>query len=835
MALKTQLSFNAGEIDPVLHDNVTLERFSKGLETARNVMVSKTGSLLSRFSTAFFASGKNSNEKIRVFSPPNSRVVTIWGSNYVRIYDFEGNFLDEDSHSYGEENLFKLHFTVQGSFIYVFLKGFITSKYRYEDEFGFYGFESPGSIYSTPSAPFASGNTIVGPPTGYEVEYAATKVINGQESIPYILSSPPYKLPVTAGHSNELNIECFGRTLSGGGSLAPEEVRVYRRPLNGGVFGYIGSTTDIVSPSTTFPADPNSYVANFIDFGSDADFTNTPPEIITYLGLDSQDILDLKGRTGCVYQQRLLITTEDDVEAILASRPGYPNNFYRDFPYDADSALKFKSGTSGRAEVLHMIDNDGLIVFTTQGVYINLGVLSIDNIALEKKGNWVIDENIPPLVIPGGVFFVDTLTKSVKQLRYSLEASSYQSIDHTIFSNHLFREKQISSWAYQEGNTPIVSVTFTDGTFATFTYHQEHQMRAWTRHESAYPIEQFAGTATSDASFIVVNKNGNREVHVTLPRFVDGNTVANNPEWNKLGFNYPMDGLTTFSNLLNDSLTADEVFDVSYQTNPGDATYADGIVEITTSSGTTIFSTYSVGDSIRYFNPNDNSIIDFEITQKNSDSNIFAEPSEAIPSNILEVGDTVNLRFYEILTEITVPTQYSNENLAMVIDGNVIHSPNNDVENYGAFEVTTTPNTYTLPEPGAIVVIGRPFVMDTKTLNISTVSQSPTIVESVNVNKLYMRVYKSRGLFVSNKFPEEADGEKDGSSVSGMEDIDVYDVNPEGIIANRSKQPDSKRYEITIPGSWDSQGRISIRQVDPLHFEILSIIPDVEVLNRSNR
>jgi len=69
-----------------------------------------------------------------------------------------------------------------------------------------------------------------------------------------------------------------------------------------------------------------------------------------------------------------------------------------------------------------------------------------------------------------------------------------------------------------------------------------------------------------------------------------------------------------------------------------------------------------------------------------------------------------------------------------------------------------------------------------------------------------------------------------------MEDMEKFDV-PDGydIIGNRYKQPTSRRIEKTLPGNWDSQGQIAIRQVDPLHFEILSIIPDIEVLRRSNR
>jgi len=132
--------------------------------------------------------------------------------------------------------------------------------------------------------------------------------------------------------------------------------------------------------------------------------------------------------------------------------------------------------------------------------------------------------------------------------------------------------------------------------------------------------------------------------------------------------------------------------------------------------------------------------------------------------------------------------------------------------------------------------VGRPIAADIKTLNISSVEQSPTLIESLTVNKMYLRMFESRGLYISNDFPEEEAGGVDGTSVKKMQDLDIFDV-PSGrdIIGNRYKKPASKRVEQTLPGTWESQGKVSIRQVDPIHFEILSIIPDVEVLKRSDR
>ena len=48
-------------------------------------------------------------------------------------------------------------------------------------------------------------------------------------------------------------------------------------------------------------------------------------------------------------------------------------------------------------------------------------------------------------------------------------------------------------------------------------------------------------------------------------------------------------------------------------------------------------------------------------------------------------------------------------------------------------------------------------------------------------------------------------------------------------LATKALAPYTKREEVIIEGSWESKGRIAIRQIDPLPLEISSIIPDIDV------
>lgn len=818
MSLKNTLSFSSGELDPVLHDRVTLEKFNKGLATARNVIIGKTGSILSRFARAQFVTAKNNNEEIKLFSPPNSGILTEWGNLYVRLYDFEGTLIVELAHALLEADLPNMHFTVAGRSLYVFVLGKQVLELLYLEVVPAFQISSAilAPLVSSPTGVIAA----TGAPTGYGVDYIATAVRNGEESI---VAAAPYtgafNRPLAAGQDNTIVM-----TLIANFSIVEQynEFRVYRRPTNGGAYGYIGSTSDFYDVTGDLTAD-------YIDLGGDADFTNGPPDIVTRNGLDGTDAKLLFSKTGTVYQQRLLISAEDDEEAILASRPGFPGNFYRDFPLGNASALKFKSGTSGFAKVLRMIENDGLIVFTSVGVFTSRGALGPDNLALEKKGSWVINEAIPPLSVPGGVFFVDKNTNGIQQLVYAQDNLTYQTLDHTIFSNHLFIEKTIESWGFQDGVVPIINVTFSDGTFATFTYHFEHKMRAWTRHDSVYPVEQVEGTGVADSTFFVTNKNGQRHIEVSLPRHIPAATFASNPEADKINLNAFMDAVTTKSNLLNDSLVGANVFQLALITG----TWAD-VNTLTLTCGTSALfpdpGLGVVGTILRFFDTADKTTVDLEVTARASDNSVTVQPSAEFPS-----AQAVGFRLYETFDTVTGLTHLEGENVGILLDGYVSNSPFNDVEGYSP--VTVSSGSITIPdgERGAIIIVGRPITADIKTLNISTVEQSPTLVESINVNKIYIRVHKTRGLFISNLFPEELSGGKDGTSLVGMEDLDVFDI-PSGVtlLGNKYKEPASKRIEQNIPGNWESQGQVSIRQVDPVHFEILSLIPDLEVLRRRN-
>lgn len=819
MSLKPLLSFSSGELDPILTDNVTLEKFNKGLATARNVIIGKTGAIFSRFSRYHCVNGKLSDKAIKIYRPPNTKYVLEFGHLYVRVYgynDLSGDYflglLVDLVTAYTEDDLPSLHFSTSKDDVFIFCAGKTMKKLHLNIMST--DFVADADVFKVPNPLTTLVLLAAGSPTGYIVDYLITLVINNEETLAVdSLTGYPSGAakPIAAGQT--MAVTAIWPTASVN-NASVSEMRVYSRPHKGGAFGFLGSTTSIETSGT-------DQHATFTDIGGVPDYSNGTQDLITKYGLDGAEVIDLDPKTGVIYQQRLIITTNSDKEALVASRPGFKNNFYRDFPYQPDSALLFKAGTSGSAYVLRAIESEGLVVFTSNGVYTNGGLLGVNNLALEKRGGWVINDQIPPLIVPGGLFFVDT-SNTIRQMVFNNDIVAYESPEQTIFSNHLFKRRKIKSWCYQAGTAPLIIVTFSDGTFASFTFNAEQQMRAWTRHDSKYKVEQVEGTDSYDKSFFVVNKNGQRSIEMSLPRNISVDDIVDDPEAEMSAPTAFMDSIKSFRSFVDFADTGD------FALTPETANDWEGVLILTGTGG---WSISWEGLTIRWFNPIDHSFIDLLVTEYVSSSEIKVQPSEEFPEEY-----ATNPRLYKTLNGYFGLDHLEGEKVSVMVDGSLVTSPYNDVENYD--EIIVTGGEIALPEGmlGAFIHVGRPICADVKTLNVSTVEQSPTLIESVNVNKMYVRVNESRGVYVANTFPEEAIDQKDGTSVKQMDSIDEALV-PEqtDLIGNKYFSPVSKRCEITVPGSWSNNGQISLRQVDPYHFEILSIIPDLTVLGRSDR
>lgn len=893
MSYHIQSSFAAGELDPALHERTAFDKYQSGLTTLRNAFIGKTGRIISRSGNKLFLAAKSAtasahtftadaasdycisgdhgygtgtlvrltttgtlpaglslatdyyvhqphnetsyfklstslanaiagvvvnitgagvgthtvtpvsvgSKKSIIYSPPYTRYIIEWGHRYVRIHDTTAGTNYVAGHDFLEDDLDYLQFVPSGDFLYIFRAGKITKKMKYASSIGYkYSlanlFLTPEEAWRIPPYPLLD-STVAATGTGYNVTYAFSYVVNGEESVAAEVVTD--NIPIAAGESNTYVIDTsVAVSAYNGGTSIATEVRAYRRPAAGGGFGYIGSTS----------VDSGTQMGTFTDFGDDADYSHAPIDFTrdpinrTYLA-----------RTGAVYQQRLVMNESPNVdwptnseEILRCSRTGFQNNFTRDFPLAADSSMTFKCGTSDSAKILRLVDSTGLLAFTTVGIYQSDGALSPDNLAMAQKGNWVIDEKVPPLKVPGGLLFVDSSTNTIRSLIFSNEAGGYPGEELSIFSNHLFMNKKVKSWAFQEGDTPLIWVVMDDGSLNVLTYQREHQMQAWSHHDSDgglfESVTVLKDLTNKSVVYFVVNRDGTRLIEYSTPRFVADLKLFVGVDSAVTYNSQPGAGTATITVTAN----TPGVWDGPLTLTSDIAAFAN-----TTDNG-------AAGTTFRFFD-SEGSAVDLVVTTYTSTTVVVVEPSALFPED-----EGVGAEIYKTYSVLTGLSHLEGKEVSIFVDGYVEASPNNDVENYESYVVTGGQVTLSDSRRGAFVHVGLPFTADIETLDIDTVEQKPTLLESRIVHSVYLKVYNTRGLYVGSKLLPDESVQNMRDPEERTEDIDL------GNVGNAAQAPATKRHSITIPNDWNSNGRICIRQVDPLPFEILSIIPDLSVV-----
>ena len=755
-------------------------------------------------------------KKCIIFHPPYTNYVVEFGPLYVRIHDVVAGDYADGSHLFDEDDLPYIQFAHSGDFLYISssnptlsagsnqtIRVVLVDLVVADPELNTRVLYLSSLVPNRPSTPFSSTTSLVatGTPAGYDVEYVTCLKIGTEVLLKG--NTVAGKLPVAATQYNTVSGEYDLFDYQADDNLTIEML-VFRRPKDGQGYGFIGSTdtySDVAAPPYT------TRTFTFRDFGQTADYTNLPPTFQTDFSIDTWFTSaggNIKANAIGVYQQRFILSgsLDKNKEATFASRPGKPLNFLRDYPIDDDSALAMKAGTNGTGKVLRYADLGGLAAFTTQGIFMTpIGPLTPDSAVMIRRANYVIDDIVPPLEIPGSIIFVDKSTNSVVALQYSDEQASFQGSEISIYSNHLFLDNRIVSWAFQDGVTPLVWCVMEDGSLVLLTYQNEQLVRAWSRGDTDGLFES-----------VTVHKSNNG---VYTPYFIvkrDDFRVMetlSNREMSDIKDFICMDSTVTFKEVLENTFTVTPVV-------PGDY---EGILIITAASAefSNSAGAGNVGTIFRWFHEDGHSI-DLEVTTYTSTTVVRVQPSTEFPHSPTDLTFT---ELYKTTLGVSGLDHLEGKTVSVLLDGFVEASPYNFKDNHNDYVVSS--GSITLEKRAAVVHVGLPYAVDIETLDVETVEQKPTLLESILCNKVEVKVYKSRGFWVGQNFPE--DDSNDGMEDSESETQEEGDVS----LATKPLAPYTKREEVIIEGDWNSKGRIAIRQIDPLPLEISSIIPDIDV------
>lgn len=544
------------------------------------------------------------------------------------------------------------------------------------------------------------------------------------------------------------------------------------------ILGLIGETTD----------------TTFTDLGLTADTSVTPPEYNDPLSLEDQ-----YPGTSSYYQQRQVFGgSTDKPDTVYFSRVGDRTNLTAARPALPDDAFSTTLASRQVNAIRHFVPITDLVVLTSGSEWeINSGTDSafeISTVRQNPQSFWGAS-HIKPIVIDNIIFFVNSSKKHVRSLGYSFQSDSYTGTNMSLLSNHYTQNDTIVDWAEQL-NPEVRLLMCTDkGYVLAFTFDREQEVIAWSRWETNGEFER-AG------SLKFTSNDALDEVYFVVKRTINGNTVRYIELLNRDPCLCPYSAFFVDSGIsYNEPVTVSNV------------TAADPVVVTANSHG------FSNGDVVDFHSTTNGKIVwepnvddYFNETQPHQLVGRFKVNN--VTTNTFEVQDTDGNdidgsewnayvsggKVRKAFATFTGLDHLEGETVVAVADGNVVR------------DLTVTDGAVTFDRKFSLVRIGLPYIADIETLNIESPKGTMQGSEK-KVSEVTVRFEKSRGMLIGPSF---------SNLLVEMKQREFERLGePTGLLTGDKK--------ITLKPDWNTNGRIAIRQKDPLPLTVLAVVPDIEV------
>lgn len=558
-----------------------------------------------------------------------------------------------------------------------------------------------------------------------------------------------------------------------------QEYNIYRS--NGdGSFGLIGVSTSTTYNDIGVTADTSISPTLFRDvFGSPGNY----PSTVTYI------------------QQRLgFANTDNDTEKVWLSRTADFKNFTNRSPLQADDSFNFTLAGRQVNEVRHMIDLNTLVFFTSGGEWVakgdGAGTITPTDINLKQQG-YNGSSELAPITIGSNALYVQARGSIVRDLGFNFDVDGYTGNDLTIFATHLFRGYTLSDWTYSQVPDSIVWAARSDGTLLGLTYVREQEVFAWHRHD-------FEGGTVENV--VSVPENNVDVLYLVIKRTINGRTTRYIERMGSRQIT-EVDDVIDFKGL-DSYLSYDGRNTGSTTMTLSGGTTWEYTETITLTASTAFFDSNDVGNQIQLTDASGN-LIKFTIDTYSSSTVVNGRPNKTVPVGLRSTAVTT---WSKAVDEIAGLWHLEGKSVSVFADRFVVANPNND-----SYDTVTVSNgKLVLARPYAVIHIGLPFTCDIETLDIDTSSGETLVDKKMNVQEVSLYVESSRGIWVGVREPDETVNFLDGLNELKVRSNEGYD------------DPVSLKtgvVEVQVNSEWNSNGRVFIRQTDPVPLSVLAIAP----------
>lgn len=333
------------------------------------------------------------------------------------------------------------------------------------------------------------------PPLSLKVE------VNVSDSASYVVSSiseatGEESLPSgSVAVVNDLTVAGNKNTITWSAVDGASRYIVYKN--DNGAYGYIGGTNGL----------------SFSDENIVADLADTPQA-------GRNPFIGVGNYPRCVsfVEQRLVFaSSEVDPQAVWMSQSANYENFGFSQPSKASDAVTFRIKARQVNEIRSILPVKAMLLLTSAAEWLVSGGTQADAISpsairIDNQG-YRGASIVQPVVVGNVVLFSQARGGVVRDFSYEFSNDSYTGKDLTILARHFFEGRSIKAWDYAQAPHSIVWVVLDNGNLVSLTYMREHEVWAWTSHESA-------GGVFEDVTVIA---EGNDDVpYFIVRREVDG-------------------------------------------------------------------------------------------------------------------------------------------------------------------------------------------------------------------------------------------------------------------------------------------------------------------------
>ena len=850
-------SFAGGEISPEMFGRIDDAKFQTGAAKLRNFIAMPQGPAENRAGFAFVREVKDSTKKVRLlpftYSTTQTMVIEL-GAGYIRFHTQGATLLSggspyEIANPYAEADLFDIHYVQSADVLTLVHPNYAPRELKRLGATNWtlttitFGADiaTPGAPTVTPTKSVGANITGINVGTGHITVSADVKdvIISAGDTI--YISEITWTTPPTGGEllNNKFwIIDKFHG--AGGNTFSVLSVQNALAPtLTGGVYGSGGiiqpmtQTADLTNyyVITAIPANgvdetPPSSAGNatnnlamngayntitwsavsgavrynvykrqsglygyigqtettsFVDNNIAPDMGISPPTVDTVFSSSG----NYPGAVSYFEQRRIFAGTTNAPQTLWMTRTGTESDMSYHIPLQDTDRINFRVAAREANTIRHIVPLTQLLLLTSGAEWrvspVNSDVITPTTISVRPQ-SYIGASNVQPSIVNNTVVYCAARGGHVRELGYSWQASGFVTGDLSLRAAHLFDNYDISDMCYSKSPQPLLWFVSSTGYLLGLTYIPEQQIGAWHWHDTDGTFESCTAVAegTEDRLYVVVKRTiggvTKRYVERMASRqigdledcfFVDSGltydgtntgattvTVTGGTSWG------PSDVLTITS--------SSPIFAFPATSDVGD------VIVLTSSAGTKYRLTVLSTTSTTAATAKADKVI--EVPLRNSPVTAWSWARDSISGLDHIEGKTVSI----------------------LGDGAVLP------------QATVSGGSVTLQRACSVVHVGLPYESDLQTLPITMNVDGYGQGRFKNVNKAWLRVFKSSGIFV-------------GPTEDKLVEVKQRTTEPYGSPPGLK----SDEVDVDLTPSWKASGQVYVRQADPLPLTIVGMTLEV--------